>query len=216
MVRILSDTRPRPRREERHGRRPTTRRRTLWIAASTAVIAVAGGLAAASTGGSGYPSRTGVRNTLVRMVNQVLADARQPGAHSATWDEGACGNADRAHGQLTLELFLDPVTAADAEGVLGAARNAWGADRYTVTTGRFETDPAYASAPDDQVIATNGSYRLSLTSVDGTSIWFSASSCYAQPAPTVPSQTVATVPAAASVPRNADAARSNTHLVFVL
>jgi hypothetical protein len=151
----------------------------LWIAASAAVIAVAGGLAAASTGGSGYPSRTGVRNTLVRMVNQVLADT------------------DRAHGQLTLELYLDPVTPTDAEAVLGAARNAWGADRYTVTTGRFETDPAYASAPDDQIIATNGSYRLSATSVDDTSIWLSASSCYAESAPLAASQSVATIPAPA-------------------
>lgn len=197
MVRILSDARPRPRREQRRGRRPTARRRALWIAVSAAVIAVAGGLAAASTGGSGYPSRTGVRNTLMRLVNQALAEARQSGAHSATWDEGACGNTDRAHGQLTLELYLDPVTPAGAEAVLGAARNAWSADRYTVTTGRFETDPAYASAPDDQVIATNGSYRLSATSVDDTSIWLSASSCYAQSAPVAASQNVATIPAPA-------------------
>lgn len=197
MVRILSDARPRPRRGERRGRLPTARRRVLWIAASAAVIAVAGGLAAASTGGSGYPSRTGVRNALVRMVNQVLADSHQSGAHSATWDEGACGNTDRAHGQLTLELYLDPVTPADAEAVLGAARNAWGADRYTVTAGRFETDPAYASAPDDQIIATNGSYRLSATSVDDTSIWLSASSCYAESAPLAASQSVATIPAPA-------------------
>ncbi|HTJ72687.1 MAG TPA: hypothetical protein VL551_34430 [Actinospica sp.] len=191
----MSDARPRPRRDQLRERGSTARRRALWIAVSAAVIAVTGGLAVASTGGSGYPSRSGVRSTLVRLVNQVLAEARQPGAHAATWDEGACGNADGAHGQLTLELYLDPVTPADAEAVLGAARNAWSADRYTVTTGRFETDPAYASAPDDQVIAISGSYRLLVTSVEDTSIWLSASSCYAQAAPVAASQTEATIPA---------------------
>ncbi|MBR7827820.1 hypothetical protein KDK95_15985 [Actinospica sp. MGRD01-02] len=98
----MNDARPRP--AERRERRPATRRRALWIAAAAAVIAVAGALAAAATGGSGYPSRSDVRNTLVRLVNQVLADAHQSGAHSATWIEAACGNTDGAHGQLTLEL----------------------------------------------------------------------------------------------------------------
>ncbi|MBR7827821.1 hypothetical protein KDK95_15990 [Actinospica sp. MGRD01-02] len=70
-------------------------------------------------------------------------------------------------------------------------------DRYTVTTGTFETGPAYASTPDDQVIATSGSYRLSSTSVEDTSIWFTASSCYAQSAPAAASQSLATIPAPA-------------------